>query len=196
MLSEVVELDLSAAEKEEMHEQQVTENKETVWEFENLYCEVKAVLSQLKIKQTPSSSSMAVPAAPSSSRVMLPDIKLPTFGGKLMQWITFRDTFRSLIHNNESLPSIYKFTYLRTSLFGEALQEISSIEMTASNYRIAWTTLKNRYENKKLILKTQLDAIFAVKPVRKECFEALNHVVSTFDKNLQMIGKLGIDTKN
>lgn len=196
ILTEVVELDLTAAEKEEKHEEQVAENKETVWEFENLYCEVKAALSQHKHNHAASCSSALSSAAPSTSRVKLPDIKLPTFGGKLMQWITFRDTFRSLIHCNESLSAIDKFTYLRTSLFGEALQEISSIEMTAANYRIAWTTLKKRYENKKLILKTHLDAIFAVEPVRKECFEALNHVVSSFDKNIQMIDKLGIDTKN
>ncbi|XP_055543759.1 uncharacterized protein LOC129729273 [Wyeomyia smithii] len=128
------------------------------------------------------------------SRVKLPDIKLPTFSGNLMQWITFRDSFRSLIHYNKSLSAIDKFTYLRASVNGEALQEIQTIELTEVNYDVAWSALEKRYENKKLILKTHLDAIFAAEPVRKESFEALNQLLGTFDKNLQMIEKLGITT--
>lgn len=46
--------------------------------------------------------------------IKLPTIKLPTFNGSYLKWLEFRDTFQSLIHNNESIPGINKFHYLRS----------------------------------------------------------------------------------
>ncbi|XP_062541580.1 uncharacterized protein LOC134209597 [Armigeres subalbatus] len=79
-------------------------------------------------------------------RVKLPELKLPTFRGSLMDWVTFRDTFKNLIVDNPHLNDIDRFTYLRTSLAGEALQQIASIDITAANYSVAWRTLESRYE--------------------------------------------------
>ncbi|XP_053692165.1 uncharacterized protein LOC128740628 [Sabethes cyaneus] len=84
-----------------------------------------------------------------------------------------------------------KFTYLRTSLTGEALQEIATIEMSAVNYRIAWEALETMYENKKMLVMTHLDTLFAQESMRQESFESLNRLVSGFEKNLQMLSKLG-----
>ena len=188
---------ISGAENDASDE--IGDSNEAIWEFEDTYCELKARLLEKRPKdEEPGAPTQAQAAHTPSAmcRVKLPEIKLPTFGGKIANWITFRDTFRSLIHNNQNLTAIDKFTYLRTSLFGEALQEIGSVELTAANYDVAWNLLEKRYENKKLILKTHLDAIFAVEPVRKECFEALNHLLSTVDRNLQMIDKLGVKTED
>ncbi|XP_062558035.1 uncharacterized protein LOC134222906 [Armigeres subalbatus] len=87
-----------------------------------------------------------------------------------------------------------RFTYLRSSLTGDALQEISSVELSAANYPVAWTALEDRYHNQKLILKPYLDAIFRIKPMRKESFEALSQLISDFEKNLQMLQKMGQNT--
>ncbi|XP_058839383.1 uncharacterized protein LOC131694882 [Topomyia yanbarensis] len=127
----------------------------------------------------------------SMMRVKLPELKLPTFGGHLRDWITFRDTFKNLISDNAQLTEIDKFTYLRTSLSGKALQEIGSIELSAANYSIAWKLLESRYENKKLLVKSHLDALLSIEPMKRESFESLNHVINDFDKHLQMLHKLG-----
>lgn len=79
----------------------------------------------------------------------------------------FRDTFRSLIHANLQLPDIDKFTYLRSALSGNALQEIMSVKLSAEGYEVAWKVLEKKYENKKLIVETYLDAIFAIEPLRR-----------------------------
>ncbi|XP_058827571.1 uncharacterized protein LOC131687495 [Topomyia yanbarensis] len=122
------------------------------------------------------------------------ELKLPTFGGHLRDWITFRDTFKNLISDNAQLTEIDKFTYLRTSLSGEALQEIGSIKLSAANYSIAWKSLESRYENKKLLVKSHLDALLSIEPMKRESFESLNHVINDFDKHLQMLHKLGENT--
>lgn len=83
---------------------------------------------------------------------------------------------------------------MRSSLSEEALQEINSIELSAVNYNIAWQALQARYENKKLIVKAHIDALFAVDGLRKESYNGLNYLISEFEKNLQMLDKIGEKT--
>ncbi|XP_062703701.1 uncharacterized protein LOC134286146 [Aedes albopictus] len=111
----------------------------------------------------------------------------------MTDWVTFRDTYKNLIHNDNSLSDMDKFTYLRTSLTGEALQEIAAIEMSSANYAIAWEALENAFENKKLLVMTHLDSLFSLEPLRQESFETLSKLVNGFEKNLQMLTKVGED---
>ncbi|XP_055614939.1 uncharacterized protein LOC129761249 [Toxorhynchites rutilus septentrionalis] len=160
---------------ESLAEKREEESAQLSRQAENSYCEMKSTLQSLQsdlqqstvyspILQPSSSSSSKIQPTDQScvqSRVKLPEIRLPSFGGKTRDWVTFRDMFRSLIHRNEQLTEMDKFTYLRSSLTGEAFQEVNSIEMSAVNYTVAWEVLQTRYENKKLIVKAHLDALFA-----------------------------------
>ncbi|XP_055523061.1 uncharacterized protein LOC129717231 [Wyeomyia smithii] len=177
-------------------ERREAENVEVMQSTEDLYCELKSSLQALLPKPIEQPVSCPTPtivqAAPETmSRVKLPEIRLPSFSGRTSDWVTFRDMFQSLIHNNNQLSAMDKFSYLRSSLVGESLQEIESIEMTVANYEIAWDLLKKRYENRKLIVKAHLDALFAVEPMKRESYDGLNQVISEFDKNLQMLEKVG-----
>ncbi|XP_062556585.1 uncharacterized protein LOC134221410 [Armigeres subalbatus] len=91
----------------------------------------------------------------------------------------------------QAVSQFAKFTYLRSSLSGDALQEVSSIDLSAANYTVAWKALEGRYENKKLIVKAHLDALFAVDSLKKETYEGLNQLIGDFEKNLQMLEKIG-----
>ncbi|XP_062551973.1 uncharacterized protein LOC134217211 [Armigeres subalbatus] len=181
-------------------EQREQENAKLILEFENEYYQVKQSMLAFSIPAGTSKASV-VPSNRASAgsdmqlRVKLPELKLPSFSGKLREWITFRDSFISMIHGNEHLPPIDKFTYLRSSLAGDALREIASIELAAANYPIAWKTLHDTYDNKKLIAKSYIDALFAVKPMDKESYEQLNRVVGEFETNLMMLDKLGENTE-
>ena len=44
-------------------------------------------------------------------------INLPIFSGQYDRWISFSDMFRVMIHENDSLPEIQKFHYLKSSFF-------------------------------------------------------------------------------
>ncbi|XP_062709736.1 uncharacterized protein LOC115267623 [Aedes albopictus] len=171
--------------------------EESLYNVQEQYFEVKAALIQLRPKkETPRATIENVVEVQPMSRVKLPDIKLPSFSGRIQEWTSFRDTFRSLIHNNQQLADVDKFTYLRSSTTGEALQELNSVELTGDNYEVAWKMLEKKYENKKLIVKAHLDALFAVEPMRRENCEALSHIISEFDKNLLMLNKIGEQTAN
>ncbi|XP_062715106.1 uncharacterized protein LOC134291407 [Aedes albopictus] len=173
-------------------EKRQLENSAVIQQAEDTYCELKSALQNLRPNESATPSVQPRPTA--LSTVKLPEIRLPSFGGKIRDWVTFRDMFRSLIHRNQQLTDIDKFTYLRSSLEGEALREIAMIEITAANYIIAWEMLQKRYENKKLIVKAHIDALFAVEPLKRENYEALCHLISEYDRNLQMLDKIGEDT--
>ncbi|XP_058456361.1 uncharacterized protein LOC131433782 [Malaya genurostris] len=182
--------------KEEARQAREDSNFEVIHQFDNKFCHLKSELLDLQAEtvQLWTHAATTQPMPTPVSRVRLPEIRLPSFGGKVREWVTFRDTFHSLIHNNNQLADVDKFTYLRSSLSGEALQEINSIELTAENYSVAWNALVRRYENKKLIVKAHIDALFSLESLKKESYDGINHLIGEFDKNLQMLNKIGEDT--
>jgi len=92
----------------------------------------------------------------SHNSLKLPAINLPIFSGQYDRWISFSDMLRAMIHENDSLPEIQKFHYLKSSLSGEAERLVSNLPMTANNYKIAWKLLVERYENKRLIAASHI----------------------------------------
>ncbi|XP_055585100.1 uncharacterized protein LOC129737953 [Uranotaenia lowii] len=159
------------------------------------------------IKQQLMSKMESIPAPPvqrrsSVSELVLPchtkypELTLPTFSGKLSDWINFRDNFRSLIHDNAQLNEMDKFNYLRTSLKDDALLQINQIQVSAINYGLAWSTLESKYENHKLIAQEHMRALFAAPVMRTESFEGLNSLLTTFKTNLQQLEKLGQKTNS
>jgi hypothetical protein len=78
-----------------------------------------------------------------------------------------------MVHNNPNLSDVQRFYYLRTSLEGDAVQVIQSMNASGSNYELALTLLKERYENKPLIIKNHIKMIFELSPIVKESHVAL-----------------------
>nr|CAI5835101.1 unnamed protein product [Callosobruchus analis] len=127
--------------------------------------------------------------------IKLPAISLPSFSGSYDTWLEFYDCFNALIHNNVSLSSIQKFYYLRSSLKGEAAQIMASLEASDSNYPVAWELLKERYENKKLIVNKHVTALFALEPLAKENYTALRKLHDDVQRNIRSLEALGLPVK-
>lgn len=126
--------------------------------------------------------------------IKLPTIKLPSFDGNYIKWLEFRDTFDSLINSNNSIQTISKFHYLRSSLEGSALVVIKSIEFTSENYSIAWDLLRKRYDNKNILINNHLKALFSLELLSKESYKALRFVIDIVAKNLRALNTLGLPT--
>ncbi|XP_055527698.1 uncharacterized protein LOC129720270 [Wyeomyia smithii] len=167
-------------------------------EFENIYFRLKSALLAKLARGTRIVAECQPNAANpgQTSRIKYPELKLPTFSGKLQEWINFRDNFKSLIHSNEDLSPMDKFNYLRASLRDDALLQINQVQVSAATYNIAWAILETKYENHKLIAHEHLKALFAVPAMRSESFDALNTILMTFKVNLQQLEKLGENTRN
>ncbi|XP_050508013.1 uncharacterized protein LOC126885481 [Diabrotica virgifera virgifera] len=124
------------------------------------------------------------------SQIKLPTISLPHFQGLYGGWLEYHDTYDSLIHRNPGINSIQKFHYLRASLSGEAAQVISSLEISAANYDIAWNLLCERFANTRLLIYNHTKALFALQPIQKESSSHLRQLIDNISKNLRSLESL------
>ncbi|XP_062538987.1 uncharacterized protein LOC134207279 [Armigeres subalbatus] len=141
-------------------------NREARASFESTYLRLKGfILSKIRAKREAPRELAPVPVQ--QMRVKLPEIKLPTFDGTIKEWPSFRDSFQSLIASNMQLSDVDKFSYLLSSLSKEAKRVVEVIEVTSDNYAVAWELLEKRYENKYLIVKSYVEALFTADPIKE-----------------------------
>jgi hypothetical protein len=140
-------------------------NKEDIGEFENenfkFVCEAQNLANSNQNQIAGSSPSGVINSTELAVQVKLSNIQIPCFNADFTDWVTFRDTLISLIHENQHLSSIQKFHYLRSSLKAVALETIEHLTLSADNYAAAWVLLK-------LITQHHVRAIFALPVVNKE----------------------------
>lgn len=104
-------------------------------------------------------SSSAVTSAP---RAQLTPIALPKFDGYILEWESFFDCFKVLVHREEVYSPAQKFSYLRSTLSGSALDIVKGIPMTDNNYNIAKKNLQQRYDNKSLVIQSHIRSILDI----------------------------------
>lgn len=155
-------------------------------EFENKFYKIYAVAREILNKnKTP-----VVNHEINLTDIKLPTINLPRFNGAFDQWITFRDVFLSVIHDNNKLTNVQKFHYLKSSLQGDASQIIQSLELSSDNYENAWKLLVERFENKRLIVQGHVKALFELLPVQKESSVKLRQLCDGVLKHTRALNSL------
>lgn len=132
----------------------------------------------------------------SSVQVQLPPLNLPTFNGSFDQWLFFRDSFVSIIHENTKLPDIQKFHYLRLSLEGSAAEMIKSLQTSADNYNVAWQLLTERFENKPLLVHNHIKELFSLPTITKESKDSLRQLLDGCQRHLRSLNILGCPTEH
>jgi hypothetical protein len=129
-------------------------------------------------------------------QVRLPSINLPTFSGNYEDWICFADTFQSLIHLNDSLNDLQKLHYLKSSLSSEAAQLIQTLELTSTNYNVAWGLLEKRYKNDRLIVQKHIKSMFDLPYVDKETATNLRQLLDGVSKHMSALTALKQPTEH
>ncbi|KYQ59009.1 hypothetical protein ALC60_01980 [Trachymyrmex zeteki] len=158
-----------------------------------------ALSSRIRELVAPSPTSRASASSISSSNardsdrgthIRLPKLNLPTFTGKYDEWLPFYDTFNAAIHSNTSLSDTQRFQYLRASLTGDASAVISSLELSDANYDVAWSILKDRYDNKRVIIQSHVKAILDLPLMSKENSVDLRKISDGTSKHLHALQAL------
>ncbi|XP_071643053.1 uncharacterized protein [Temnothorax longispinosus] len=157
------------------------------------YAEVKATLAHLieeKDRSSPFSGSKLANlslSGPSTARSHLPEISFPQFDGDFSAWRPFHDLFSSLVGRVHDISNVEKMHYLRTSLTGEAAQLISNLPVAEDSFAAAWDLLVERFENKRLLISSQVERLFAIKPMAARSARELNAVLNTTTEALNAL---------
>ena len=125
----------------------------------------------------------------------MPKFDLPKFTGKYKDWVPFYDQFISAVDRNDSISDIQKLNYLKAFSQDEAAEILSHLPLAASNYRIGLKLLEDQYSNKRLILKSHMDAILQAPPLRIESSEGLRSIQLNLDERLMAMEAMSINTK-
>jgi hypothetical protein len=166
-------------------------------EFENIYFETMtaiatAIESYNKTKAAATNNNQNSTAIQShqNSKINLPVIQIPEFSGHFEKWLSFRDVFQSLIHNNNNLNSIEKMHYLKSSLFGDALHTIENLAISGANYDEAWSLLEKRYGNERLIVQAHIRKILNSPTINKCTAASLRQLSDDVRSNLAALKAL------
>ncbi|XP_015121729.1 uncharacterized protein LOC107044384 [Diachasma alloeum] len=116
------------------------------------------------------------PAPPRKSQsIKLPEISLPNFDGRYEKYRGFRDQFNARLGNNPETEDVVKLQYLQTCLTGPATETIANLDLQASNYRIAWTLLDEKFDRPRQALPRHWQTLLDLcKQPRKSEIEIVN----------------------
>ena len=92
----------------------------------------------------------------------LPKLELPRFSGHYMEWQSFYDQFKAIVHSSD-LPAVSKFSYLRSLLDGEARAAIAGLSLTDTHYTNALELLERRYGRKEKLIFTHIQELLSMK---------------------------------
>ncbi|XP_075157958.1 uncharacterized protein LOC142231226 [Haematobia irritans] len=122
---------------------------------------IKCVNIIAKIKRP---RSAAKEVAQKDVCVSVPPCDTGVFRGDYASWPTFRDLFTAIYINNSRLGDVEKLFYLFQKTDGEAREVNRNVTLTAENFDIAWGNLKAQYENKRVLINSQLRLLFNMAP--------------------------------
>ncbi|XP_076623176.1 uncharacterized protein LOC143342806 [Colletes latitarsis] len=136
-------------------------------EFETLYYECGDLiggklyrLSNRSLTTAPVNNISAASPTIMTNQTILPKIHIKPFDGNFIDWQGFFDTFRSLVHENDSIPIVHKFHLLKSYLTGNASSAINSLIASEENYFVAWELIQKRFNNPRKIIQSHIRALF------------------------------------
>lgn len=115
-------------------------------------------------------------------KIKMPEIKLPEFDGNYEKWIHFRDTFKSLVHENATFSTIDKFHYLKAAVKIEPTSQnlLNNYKFSEDNYEIAWEALCERYDDKRTLLIQHAVSLFQVKKAIDDSPSEIRRVIDSY----------------
>lgn len=92
----------------------------------------------------------------------LPPVRLPTFNGDMKDWVEFKATCRSIL--TDKVHDVHRLQQLKDALTGEPRELVAHILPSTGAYDKAMVLLKQRYENARAIVNSQLHRFYSLAP--------------------------------
>ena len=129
-----------------------------------LKLEILSVTPRSEVEQPGNSSSIRS----MTTRCRLPKFELPVFKGDPLAWQGFWDQFKTSIDGNDDISDIDRFNYLKRYLGGQALETISGLSLSSTNYKEAVRILIERYGNPQVLISAHMDCLIRMGKVTQK----------------------------
>jgi hypothetical protein len=173
----------------------VTQHEVTA-KVDDMFYEIKVISKELfpPISATLDNSLIAANQSTftRSHSVRLKKLDLQSFDGNFKNWTTFIELFNILVNNNDELTNVEKFQYLISSLVGEPLQLVKSLSISDANYCIAYQSLVDRYQNKRILASSYWNFIQELPKQNTESASGLRNLLDSFVQNVKAVQGLDI----
>ncbi|KRX58103.1 hypothetical protein T09_4561 [Trichinella sp. T9] len=120
----------------------------------------------------------------------LPELKMPVFAGKVLEFPAFWDHFQGCVHSRTDLDDASKFSYLPSSLNGEALAAVERIPSSDANYSHAMELFQVRFGRTDAIAREHVMAIWNAKPCT-DSGDSIHALVDEINRHLRCLTALG-----
>lgn len=123
----------------------------------------------------------------------LPPCDTDIFKGDYHSWPTFRDLFTALYINNPRLSKIEKLFHLNRNTTGEAKDIVQKCLPTDEGFDMAWANLKTRYENKRLLVSSQLNMLFSLSKIDIESCDEIKNIQRSINSCISALKSYKVD---
>lgn len=130
------------------------------------------------------------------NQMKLPDVKIKTFNGDILQYRGFKAQFSRAIKNTKWCQ-VELLIFLKSHLEGEPLDAIAKFNLADANYKLAWELLDEYYDHPKKILTATMQLLDDPKlQTRARDVASYTGFVNTYSTILANIKQLGATTEN
>ena len=127
-------------------------------------------------------------------KAKLPKLILPKFRGDVTTWTGFWESYKSAVHDNESISKIDKFNYLRSLLEGAASRAIQGLTLSTSNYDSAVEILEQRFGRPQQIIAAHMDEILKLQPCTSDRPSSLRFLYDKLSVHVRGLSSLGVSS--
>ncbi|GFT58069.1 integrase catalytic domain-containing protein [Trichonephila clavipes] len=165
--------------------------------LEELEVRIRDILNSLIAKSSVSSvhnqeNAISQTNSKLKLEIKLPEIPLPLFRGRYDEWPSFKSQFDNIVSNNNDLSESQKLYYLKASLQGDA----KLLEAVDDSFESLITALKTRFENKRLLTETHINAILEIEKLTSESARDIRTMTDILSKNIRALKLLGFERNN
>lgn len=168
---------------------ELDEHKQSYDVYNRKYYFIKRKHFEL-FNSSPKSENVDANKQQAGSRVALPRLQIPTFSGKIEEYLSFMELFQSLVGSDSTLSDTEKMYYLTGSLVGEPKSLIQHLSITGDNYSIAIDLLNSRYNNKRLLADRLLRNLLSVANVGSKNLNGLKLFLNTLSESTKALEKM------
>ncbi|XP_036348072.1 uncharacterized protein LOC118757468, partial [Rhagoletis pomonella] len=127
--------------------------------------------------------------------IHLPPCDTDVFKGDYLSWPTFRDMFTAIYILNKRLTPVEKLCHLIQKTEGER-DIVKKCPLTNEGFSTAWKHLTDSYENKRILVNSQLKTLFNLNTVDSECGGSIKKLQREINNCISSLKSHQIDISN